>query len=252
MCAAPAWAQPPPSVTDTADRPGFADSPVLLGRGHVQVEFGLSWEHEGHGSSLTKTLTVPQAELHAGVVPRLEVSLAWDGAVSTTSATSDSSAEGRSTGWADVRLGAKFGLINQPTLDAALIGYVDLPVGSDTASSGFADPLMRFAWSISFSERVGLSGTVDMGAERESDDEVRPKPAASAAVGTTVIGSLNGFLGIVLESPEVGSKPDVWSVEGGLMVPVGRLTQIDVWVSRRVAGGPEDWFLGAGVVRRLR
>ena len=38
-----------PSVGDTADRPGFADSPGLLGRGHIQVESGLAWEHEGGG-----------------------------------------------------------------------------------------------------------------------------------------------------------------------------------------------------------
>ena len=41
--------QSPRSVGDTADRPGFADSPVLLGRGHIQVESGLSWEDEGRG-----------------------------------------------------------------------------------------------------------------------------------------------------------------------------------------------------------
>ena len=146
--------QPPPSVSDTADRPGFADSPVLLGRGHIQVESGLAWEHEGRGADLTKTVTWPQLELHAGLAPHLEVSLAWDGLVSSVS-----DPEGRSTGGADVRLGAKFGLVNRPRVDAALIGYVELPVGSDAVSSGYADPLARFAWSISVSDRVGLSGT---------------------------------------------------------------------------------------------
>jgi hypothetical protein len=28
----------PPSASDTADRPGFADSAVVIGRGHVQLE----------------------------------------------------------------------------------------------------------------------------------------------------------------------------------------------------------------------
>src|SRR5690349_1487412 len=73
------------SVTDTADRPGFADSPVLLGRGDLQLESGLMWEREGKHDALTKTLTWPQLELHAGVMPRLEVSVTWDGLVSTAS-----------------------------------------------------------------------------------------------------------------------------------------------------------------------
>ena len=156
--------EPPPSVSDTADRPGFADSPVLLGRGHIQVESGLAWEHEGRPANLTKTLTWPQLELHAGLTPRLEVSLAWDGLVSSVS-----NPEGRTTGGADLRLGAKFGLVNRPSVDAALIGYVELPVGSGSVSSGYADPLARFAWGISVSDRVGLSGTADLGAAREAD-----------------------------------------------------------------------------------
>jgi Putative MetA-pathway of phenol degradation len=244
--------QSAPSASDTADRPGFADSPVLLRGGQIQIESGLSWEHAGRGAGLAKILTWPQLELHAGVAPRLEVSLAWDGLVSTVATSSVSKSDRRSTGWADLRLGAKFGLVTCPDIDAALIGYVDLPVGSDTVSSGYADPLVRFAWGISVSDRVGLSGTVDLGAAREADDRVRPKPALGASLGTSVVGTLNGFVGMVAESPAAGSRPDVWSVEAGVVLPLGVRTQIDVWVSRRVAGGPDDWFLGAGFVRRLR
>ena len=244
----PARAQPsPPSVSDTADRPGFADSPVLLGRGHVQIESGLASEHEGRGAGLTKTFTWPQVEMHAGLASRLEVSLAWDGLVSTVS-----NPEGRGTGLADVRLGAKVSLVNRPDVDVALIGYVELPVGSGTVSSGYADPLARFTWAISITERVGLSGTADLGAAREADERVRPKPAASASLGTAIVRTLNGFVGIVVESPLLGSRPDVWSVEAGVVRPFGVRTQIDVWASRRLAGGPQDWFLGAGFVRRLR
>ncbi len=35
------------------------------------------------------------------------------------------------------------------------------------------------------------------------------------------------------------------------MLPVSHHTQLDVSVSRRVAGGPDYWFVGAGVVYRL-
>jgi len=133
-----------------------------------------------------------------------------------------------------------------------LIGYVELPVGSDSVSSGYADPLARFAWGVSLGDGVGLSGTADLGAAREADGRVRPKPAVSASVGATVVRNLNGFVGIVAESPAAGSRPDVWSIEGGVVLPLGVRTQIDVWASRRLAGGPDDWFLGAGIVRRLR
>ncbi len=244
--------QPASSVSDTADRPGFADSPILLGRGEIQLESGFAWEREGHGAGLTKTSTLPQLELHAGLAPRLEVSLAWDGLVSTAATASIAGADRRNTGWADVRLGAKFGLVNRPTVNATLIGYADLPVGSGSVSSGYPDPLARLAWAISISERMGLSGTADLGATREADRGVRAKPAASASLGTTVVRTLGGFAGIVVESPPVGSTPDVWSVETGLVLPLGARTQIDVSVSRRLAGGPDEWFVGGGLVHRLR
>ncbi len=128
----PARAQSPPSVGDTADRPGFADSPILLGRGRIQIESGFSWEQDGRGASLTKTSTLAELELHGGLTPRLELSLAWDGLVSSAAARSESNAKRRSTGWADVRLGAKFGLVDRPDFDAALIWYTNLPVGSSS------------------------------------------------------------------------------------------------------------------------
>ena len=241
--------QPAPSVGDTADRPGFADSPILLGRGHIQIESGFTWERQGHGADLTKVLTLPQVELHAGLTPRVEVSLTWDGLVSTAAV---SSAEGRTSGLSDLRLGAKFGLVNRPDVDVALIGFAYLPVGSSSVSSGYADPRARFAWGISLSDRVGLSGTADLGAAREDDGRVQPKPAASVALGTTIVDNLNGFIGIVDESPAVGSKPDVLSVEAGFMLPLGIRNQIDVWFTRRLDDGASHWFVGAGFVRRLR
>jgi hypothetical protein len=244
--------QPPPSVADAADRPGFADSPILLKRGQIQLESGLSWENEGRSTDLAKTITWPQLELHGGVATRLEVSISWDGLVSASTAGSSSDADGRSTGLANVRLGAKFAVASGPKYDAAVIGYAFLPVGSDSVSSRYVDPLARFAWAVALNDRFSLAGTADIGAEREDDGRVRPKPAASAALGSTVVGALNGFAGIVAESPPVGSRPDVWSIEGGLMLPIKHLTEIDVWISRRLSGGPDDWAVGAGFVRRLR
>lgn len=255
LCASwaiPAHAQETPSVTETADRPGFSDSPVLLGRGRVQIESGFMMEREDDGPKSTRTLTWPQAELHTGINTHLDFSVTWDGLITTTDRTSTSSGETRTTGGADVRLGAKLGLVNRPDVDAALIGYVFLPVGSAAVSGGYADPLARLAWSVSVSDSLGFSGTADLGAVREDDGEVRAKPAASASLAGKVAGSLGGFIGLVAESPELRSTPSVWSVQGGVEFALGTRHQIDFWVSRHIAGGTRDWFVSAGFVRRLR
>jgi hypothetical protein len=90
----PAGAQQSPSVSDTADRPGFVDSPVLLGRGDFQIESGVTFEHEGNEPRSNKAFTWPQSELHAGITPRLDLSLTWDGLISTAMPSSASSVAG--------------------------------------------------------------------------------------------------------------------------------------------------------------
>jgi len=88
--------QPQPSVGDAADRPGFADTPVLLAPGQIQVEAGFTWEHDDPGGTeLTKTSTWPQIEMHGGITPRVELSIAWDGLVSVAAPESTTSATQR-------------------------------------------------------------------------------------------------------------------------------------------------------------
>ena len=130
----------------------------MLGPGQIQVEAGFTWERNDAGAALTKTTTSPQIEMHGGITPRVELSIAWDGLVSVAVPESTPNAGERSTGVADVRLGAKFGLVNRPRVNAALIAYGNLPVGSEAFSSHYADPRARFAWAILASSRVGLSG----------------------------------------------------------------------------------------------
>ena len=253
LVSVPAAAQgPEPSVGYVADRPGYADSSILLRPGQIQIEAGFTWERDDAGAALTQTSTWPQVELHGGIIPRVELSLAWDGLVSIAAPDSTTNPGERSTGLADVRLGAKFRLVDRPNVSAALIAYGNLPVGSEAFSSHYADPRTRLAWAIAVSNRVGLSGTLDLGAAREEDGRVRAKPAASISLGTIVVRALNGFIGIIDESPEAGSRPDLWSVETGAVLALGVRTQIDVWVNRRVSGGPDNWFIGGGVARRLR
>jgi Putative MetA-pathway of phenol degradation len=239
-------------VTETADRPGFSDSPVLLGRGRVQIESGFMVEREDDGPKSTRTFTWPQAELHTGVATHLDFSVTWDGLITTTDLTSTSSGETRTTGGADVRLGAKFGLANRPHVNTALIGYVYLPVGSASVSGGYADPQARLAWGASITDSFGFGGTGDLGAVREDDGHVRAKPAVSASLAGKVSGALGGFAGFIAESAELSSTLSVWSAQAGVELALGTRHQIDFWVSRHIAGGTRDWFVSAGFVRRLR
>jgi len=251
LTAAPVAAQET-SVADTADRPGFADSPVLLGRGHVQVEFGVTTEHERGDAGSVHSVTAPQSELHAGVLSRLDVSVTWDGVVATTTPGAQSGIEEHATGYADVRLGAKLAVVQRPRVNSALITYVNAPVGSDFVTDRYTDPTARLAWAITISEHLGISGTADVQAVRDEDDHVHAKPAASASVSTPLTGALSGFVGVVAEPAALHSRPSLLSIQAGVILPFAQRNQLDVWFSHRVAGDPDDWFVSAGFVRRLQ
>jgi hypothetical protein len=249
-----AAAQEPPSVGDAADRPGFADSPVLVGRGHILFESGFTVAHDGDGRASARTLTWPQIELHGGLTPRLDVSVIWDGVVSTWTRTSTAGMvdEDATTGLDDFRVGVKLRLLRRARVNAALIGYVNVPVGSDVVSRRYADPITRLAWSLKPSDRISVAGTVDLQAAREDDGAVRAKPAASAALGGTIAGPLDGFVGVVAEPPVFASRLNVWSIETGLVRAIGDRHQVDLWVGRRVSGDIDGWFVSGGFIRRLR
>ena len=133
-----------------------------------------------------------------------------------------------------------------------MVAYVNVPAGSEALSSRYADPFTRFVWAAVLSERVGLSGTADLKEVHEEDGHVHAKPAASLQVAAAVSSGLESFVALVSEPPALGSKPSVVSVETGLVLQVSDRTQLDVWMSNRVAGGPDHWFIGAGYIRRLR
>jgi Putative MetA-pathway of phenol degradation len=253
LMSARAAAQEPPTTGDAADRPGFADSPVLAGRGHILLETGVTLAHDGDDRASARTLTCPQVELHGGLTPWLDVSVIWDGLVSARTRTSSGTTDDNTTtGLDDLRVGAKLRLARRARFDAAFIAYVNVPVGSDAVSRRYADPLTRLAWSVGISERTWLNGTADLQVAREDDGERRVKPALSAAIGTAFADVLDGFVGVVAEPPALASRPNVWSVEAGLVRAIGERNQVDVWVSRRVSGDIDGWFISSGFIRRLR
>jgi hypothetical protein len=254
MWSMPAAAQEPPSVGDAADRPGFADSAVLTGRGHILFETGITLAHDGDDQASIRTLTWPQVELHGGLTSWLDLSVIWDGVVSAWTRTSSPGmvADDTTTGLDDFRVGMKLRLVRRERLNAALIGYVNVPVGSDVISRRYADPLTRLAWSLNLSDRLSVAGTVDLQAAKEDDGDVRAKPAASAALGCGITEALSGFVGVVAEPHALASRPNVWSVEAGLVRAIGEKHQVDVWLGRRINGDGESWFISGGFIRRLR
>lgn len=245
--ASPAAAQPS-TASDTADRPGFADSALVLGAGRVQLEGGVLFEESRPLGGSIRTLTLPQAQLRFGVSSRLDVSLWWDGLLHMSSGGLGHS---NATGAADPRVGGKLQVVHRDAFDLAVVASIGLPIGSEDFSSGDPDPLARLSWSVSLTPSLGLAGTLDV-AEDRRDGLWRPRPAVSAALNGSFGSNVGSFVGLIVEDGDVGSSLRIWSVEAGLTGAISPRRQIDVWGGRGFRGREPSWFVGGGLVQRIR
>ena len=220
----------------------------MIGRGRLQLESGVQFDHILLDTGTERTLTVPQWQFRAGVSSRVELSLWWEGFVHVSRTGLDDRGQ---TGQMDPRVGGKVQLVDRQAFALALIGSVGFPIGSRLLSTGDPDPLLRMAWSAPLTSSLGLSGTFDAAADRR-DGLWGPRPAISAALDRGFGPSVEGFLGVVVEDGDVGSALRIWTAEAGVTCALGSRRQIDLWGGRRLAGGLTVWFVGGGFIQRIR
>ena len=105
----------PSTASDTADRPGFADSTQVIGRGRLQLESGIQFDHIRVDPGTERALTVPQWQFRTGLSSRVELSLWWEGFVHVSTDDRGQTAE------TDPRVGGKVQLVDRQAVALALI-----------------------------------------------------------------------------------------------------------------------------------
>lgn len=134
-----------PIVTD---RPDFTESAIVVPKGLLQLETGLTYQNTRSGASLV----MPEALLRLGAWARTEIRIGLPSYGSSRSAGTTRS------GFRDTYLGAKFqvGPLANGN-DLAFIPAVSLPSGEGEFSSGSVDPELKVCWSQQISSIWTLS-----------------------------------------------------------------------------------------------
>ena len=150
---APAAAQAAPRRTlppIETDRPDFVESAVVVPRGYLQMENGLTFQNEGDGSQSLGTETL----LRYGAASRLEWRLGIPG-FDLPSGT------GRSGfGHGDVYAGLKWQLGPIHDVDVAVIPAVLIPLGDPSSTSGAWDPQLAVTVATDLPAGFDLSGMI--------------------------------------------------------------------------------------------
>ena len=138
---APSYAQTPPATTDpeiVTDRPDVTESSLVVPKGSLQVENGMTWtsDHGTHTFDLSETL------MRFGISTRTEIRIVVPNYLGGLSGPDLAS------GFGDIALGVKQQLGPLPGgLDLSVIIALSLPTGATRVSSHGFDPFIKFPWS---------------------------------------------------------------------------------------------------------
>jgi hypothetical protein len=145
-----AQSQPPPAESEiVTDRPDITESSIVVPKGSLQLENGMTWtsDHGHHTLDLSETL------VRFGLSTRTELRLVVPNFVSGLGGT------GSASGFDDVALGMKQQLGPLPGgVDLAVILAVSLPSGADRISSHGFDPFVKFPWSRDLKKGWSIGG----------------------------------------------------------------------------------------------
>lgn len=137
-----------------ADRPDFTEAAVVVPRGALQLEFGLT--HQSARGA--RSISGPEALARYGLAERVELRFGLPDHVCNR-------VDGvRSSGWADGYLGAKIQLGPLPNGDdLALVPGFSIPSRSEEFSSRAADPELLVCWSRDLSDGKSIATTTGIG-----------------------------------------------------------------------------------------
>lgn len=228
----------------TADRPGFTFGPMLLPRGHQQVETGYSYARAGS----ERDHAVGEVLLRAGLASAVEMRLALN------SYEFASTPDGRTSGLDDAFVATKLRLLNageglslRP--QTALIVGTSLPVGSRAFGRHRSEPdaLLTAAWATPLATAL----TVNLGAaSRDAGGGTR---VGEYRYGASFAFPIAAHVGSYLEytSARTGAHgPDQRYLNTGIAVVPGHVAQIDAWTAVGLHRGAPDYRMGLGLVRR--
>jgi len=243
---APAYSTAPPAAEPevagiVTDRPDFTESSEVVPKGGFQFESGISYEGDTAGGDRSRSFGAPGALLRLGLGFRTELRIAAEGLIS------EAIRGGRTSGYSDIEVGAKFRLFNQDQIgvDLALMPMVTLPTGADAFTAGAVEPVMTLAWARELPSGFGLTGNLNAGSV--SDDAGRfPQQSVSFSLGHSLVAGWNGYLETYGFTRLERDGERAITVNGGVTRPVGDNIQFDLAVGRGLTDAAPDWFVGFG------
>ena len=226
-----------PPVIST-DRPSVAASSVVVPRGAVQLENGVT----DTASEGQHTFDGPESLLRVGMTTNTEVRLTLPNYVRPNGTDS-------SSGATDLVIGVKQQIgRGVKRFDVSLIVSLGLPTGSDAVSTHGYDPSIQVPWSRGISSKLTLAGMLSLYAPTEGDRR-NVTGETTFVLTRQLTARWDGFVEYAAAFPEDGGQRHLLHMGSGFKTT--RDQQIDVHVGIGLSSAAADWLVGAGYSFRL-
>lgn len=238
------WADEPPLITD---RPDFTESSVVVPKGSVQLEAGITWaqlgEYADHSFSgpevLIRWAISQRIELRFGLPDYLEVREGGQ----------------KHTAWTDSSVGFKWELGKSTSpWNFALIGMLTLPTGNVDLTANVIDPDAIFTVARDLSDRWSFGAQIGAGQETFECQECGNDQTVGFVAGTVVLGLAAGdrtgaFFELAAE--EVEDVDTFVQFHHGWTYSLSPTLQLDVHGALGLNDNGPDWLIGAGFAKRF-
>jgi hypothetical protein len=220
----------------TADRPGFSNSPNLVGQGIVQVEngFGVSGDHS----------VAIQPGIRIGALRWMEIRLLADNVVLR-------SAPGTGVaGTSDLEAGIKFAVLNglKRTRAAAIVKST-VPSGHHSQTSAGYEPGAELIWEHELTDDFSFGGTWNL--TRLKQEQFVWQRAASVSADYSFGSRWESFGEVYVVSPSDGGGSNQWTADAGITRLIGDFLMLDATAGHTIHG-QNDWFVQFGFSLRSR
>lgn len=209
------------------DRPDFTESTVVVPRGSVQVESGLTLAWDGSFDGLE----LPEALVRVPLGDRLEARFELPGFRGGPGP----------DGLLDSGLGVKVELGSRAAWSFATLAGLSLPTGSDRLSGDRLAPsvILVAGRSLGPAWSLGVQGSLEW-----PDDSGDPVATGTAVLGRALSDRVGTF-GEVLVSGQSG-KPSTVLLHHGYTLAVGDRSQLDLHAAFGLTARSPDLLVGAG------
>lgn len=238
------------------DRPDQTESAETVAPGTIQFELGWLHVRDKQDNVKVTTSAFPETLIRYGLIENVELRFGSTGYL-WEQASPEGEARESNDGFGDIEIGLKWKLLEEDGWmpQTAILPSLSLPTGTRAFSSRRVDPSIRLAFAHTLTETLDLGYNLAGIWETQEDGmggrDTTTLLAYSTALGIALSDRIGAFVEVFGSTPTDGGKP-ANSFDAGLTYLVHTDLQLDVFAGVGLSDAADDWFLGAGLVYRIR